>query len=85
MARPLRKRKRVMGAGIGGVIQPETAWRLRIIARDLGLTLNQAALYCVNHFAIENEISFEEIPDKSPDWILSRIEHPPRNHRSELD
>ncbi len=85
MARPLRKRKRVMGAGIGGVIQPETAWRLRIVARDLGLTLNQACLYCVNHYGRDNGISFEEIPDKDPDWILSRIEHPPRDHRSELD
>ncbi len=85
MARPLRKRTRVMSAGIGGVIQPETAWRLRIIARELGLTIDRAALYSVNHFAIENGISFEEIPDKQPDWILSRVEHPAQDHRSELD
>ena len=85
MARPLRKRKRVMSAGIGGVIQPETAWRLRIVARDLGLTLNQACLYCVNSFAKDQEISFEEIPEKSPDWILSRIDPPSRDHHSELD
>ena len=85
VARPLRKRTRVMSAGIGGVIQPETAWRLRIIARELGLTIDRAALYSVNHFAVENGISLDEIPDKQPDWILSRVEHPSREHRSELD
>ncbi len=85
MARPLRKRTRVMSAGIGGVIHPETAWRLRIIARELGLTIDRACLYCVNSYAVENQISLDEIPDKDPDWILTRVEHPPRDHRSELD
>ena len=85
MARPLRKRRRVMSAGIGGVIHPETAWRLRIVARELGLTIDKAALYCCNHFAIENGISFEEIPDREPDWLLTRVEPPARDHRSELE
>ena len=74
-----------MSAGIGGVIHPETAWRLRIVARDLGLTIDKAALYCCNHFANENGISFDEIPDREPDWLLSRIQSPAQEHRSELD
>jgi len=85
MAKPLRQRRRVMSAGIGGVIAPETAWRLRIIARELGLTLDRSALYAVNTFAEQNGISFDEIPEKQPDWILSRIEESPRAHESELD
>ena len=85
MAKPLRKRRRVMSAGIGGIIHPETAWRLRIIARETELTLDRACLFAVNHFAEENGISFEEIPQREPDWILSRVEHPPQEHQSELD
>ena len=80
-------RRRVMCSSIGGVIAPETAWRLRIIARELGLTLDKAALYCVNQFATQHGIDLSEIPDKEPDWILSqpRADPPARDHRSELD
>lgn len=82
-----RARSRVMASSIGGVIAPETAWRLRIIARELGLTLDKAALYCVNQFAVEHGIDLSEIPDKEPDWIISqpRVDPPARDHRSELD
>ena len=82
-----KARSRVYCSSIGGVIAPETAWRLRIVARELGLTIDKACLFCVNSFAVEHEIDLSEIPDKEPDWIISqpRVDPPARDHRSELD
>ena len=69
-----RARPRVMAASIGGVIYPGTAWKIRILARELGLTLDKTAELACNHLGLELGISFEEIPNPEPLWIMSRIE-----------
>ncbi len=69
-------KKRVMSASIGGVIQPHAAWKLRILARELDMTINNAAELAANHLGHELGISFEEIPEPRPTWMVSRIEYP---------
>ena len=60
-----------MAASIGGVIQPEVAWKLRILARELNVTINTAAELAANHLSKELGISFEEIPNPRPMWMIS--------------
>ena len=73
-----------MAASIGGVIYPETAWKLRILARELGLTLDKTAELACNQLGQTLDISFEEIPNAQPNWILSRVEGSAREDWKEL-
>ena len=79
-----RARPRVMAAGIGGVIYPGTAWKLRILARELGMTLDKTAELAFNQMGQTLDISFEEIPNAEPTWILSKVEGPAREDWKEL-
>ena len=63
-----------MAASIGGVIYPRTAWKLRILARELGMGLDKTAELAFNQMGQTLGVSFEEIPNAEPNWILSRVE-----------
>ena len=73
-----------MAASIGGVIYPGTAWKLRILARELGLGLDKTAELAFNQMGQELGISFEEIPNAQPTWILSKVEGAAREDWKEL-
>lgn len=66
--------KRVMASSIGGLIDNQTSWKLRILARELGVSISKAAEFAANHAGKELGISFEEIPDAKPTWMVTRIE-----------
>lgn len=66
-----------MSASIGGVIQPDAAWKLRIIARELNVTINTAAELAANHLSEELDISFDEMPNPRPKWLL-QVKKDPR-------
>jgi len=76
--------KRVMASSIGGLIDPNTSWKLRILARELGVTISKAAEYAANQAGQSLGISFDEIPTKEPTWLVSRVEGSARQDWKEL-
>ena len=72
-SQPRSSSRRIMSSSIGGLIESQTSWKLRIIARELGVTITKAAELSANHFAAEHGISFEEIPQLGPLWLIQSV------------